>query len=172
MPKLWEMVPIQTAAKSFAFGTLCVGSFWAYNTFVSYGQSKIGLAFLEDPQVGHTLKSAVRSMIEHDPDLVQLLERLLLFRRFYPDEFDSIVTSSFIATETRHLEYQQESFKASSSFRIREQYQRIIEDIRIFRALLEKSMPSAMEDFDEIAVDLNAKIEQICTDAIQDTYLK
>ena len=55
--------------------------------------------------------------------------------------------------------------------KVRKAYQKLIEDVRIFRAIVEEVMPSAIEDFDDVAVDINAKVEQVCTDAIQDSVM-
>ena len=102
--------------------------------------------------------------------MLEALARLGPFRRFAPDAFDHIVRVAYVATESKHQEYAKRPLTASASFRVRADFQKIIEAIRVFRAFIEGRMSSALEDFDEVAVDLNAYVEQVCTDAVQDTF--
>ena len=60
----------------------------------------------------------------------------------------------------------------TASYEVRKAFQGVIEAIRHLRAVLEVKVPSTLDDFDEIAVDFNSKVEQMCTDAIQDSSLE
>jgi hypothetical protein len=76
------------------------------------------------------------------------------------------------AANTRTVLYEgltDKGLLATSSFKIREAYQKVIESIRVYRAIIEKKMPSALEDFDEVAVDVNSLVESRCIDALHDS---
>lgn len=105
----------------------------------------------------------------YEPDFLEILGRLHTFRRFDSKAFGNIVRSMALAAQFRVDSHMNRT--ATSSFQIRSMYQKIIEATRIFRAVLEILISSALEDFDEIAVDINGKVEQACMDSIQDTFL-
>jgi hypothetical protein len=170
--QVWQMKPVQMGAKSVAAGSVLAVSLLLFNTATKkmFGrQEGLAVASLakEMPEDLPMLE-----MIEtQDPELLDILARLLSFRRFAPKAFKDLVVSCFLALELRNEAYKDLPIKATTSFRIRQAFQKIIEDTRLFRAILETHMPSALEDFDDVAVDLNGKVEQACTDAIQDTFL-
>lgn len=171
--QLWAMKPVQLAAKSVAAGTVVAGTLVGLRAASSWmlgdpdaAAVEALVAELPDP----SLKAAVRSMAKLEPGLAEILARLHPFRRFAPDAFDDLVRAASVAVEYRSHEYESRPLSARASFRIRADYQRIIEKTRLLRAFLEKKMESLMEDFDEVAVDINAAVESACTDAIQDTF--
>jgi hypothetical protein len=173
---LWQMKPIQMGAKTLAAGTAVVGALWVFQK---------GSRLIFGPREEHaynTLKSVLSdefkglldTLIQHDFEMVEILARMSVFRQFDSEAFQDIIFTTFLAVETRHEAYEKQSksgLSATSSFKIRAEYQKAVEKVRLFRAILEQKIPTALEDFDEIAVDYNAKSEQACTDAIQDTFL-
>lgn len=167
---LWEMKPVQTGAKALGAGVVACGAVWAYKkaTEVIGGPSDSNYKLLvEDiPQLTSRLTNLWSSS---DRDWVDLLGRLSAFRKFAPLEFDDVVESVCSATEERQRCYTKAKMVATDSFRIRSAYQKIIERVRLLRSIIEHSLESAVEDYDEVAVDINAKVEQASMDAIQDT---
>jgi hypothetical protein len=104
----------------------------------------------------------------YEPEFLDIIGRLQTFRRFDTLAFYDIIVSIEKASQFKHFEAIQAN--AATSFKIRANYQKIIESTRVFRAILEIKVPGALEDFDDVAVDINAKVEQACNDAIQDSY--
>lgn len=162
--KIWQMQPVQMAAKSLAAGTAVAASLWAFQGVSKY-------------MLGDARKNAVEALEHHrlvgleDPPLVEAMARMILFRRFDEKAFDACYEALKHADQIGRHVYTLGSMNASRAFAIRRANQTAIEKIRIFRAILEKRMPHALEDFDEIAVDLNSRIEQVCTEAVQDYRL-
>jgi hypothetical protein len=169
--KWWQLQPVQSGLKSFAAGLAVCGVLWSTSAASrllggdSQGGIKILRASLDDK---HTAMLDVIS--EGDNDTAQLLSRLEPFRRFQPKAFDDIIRVTSEAIVVRTQAYNG-IINATSTFEIRKSYQKIIESIRIFRALLENHLGPEMEDFDEVAVDFNSKVEQVCIDVIQDQLI-
>jgi len=164
---LWTYKPVQMALKSFGLGTACVGAMWAYGKLLPKDKTLDKL--LETTDLTESLKETFRQIYSIDKDFLQMLDRLSQFRSFAKIQYDDLVYSTWIALRSKQLEYSKPSVGPSSSYRIRKEFQVVIEHVRMLRAVLEQSLPSCLEDFDEVAVDLNSKVEQICTDAIQDS---
>lgn len=169
--KWWQLQPVQSGLKSFAAGMALCGVLWT--------TGKIGKMLGGDSQGGikilrNVLDAPYQAMLdtinEADNEMAQLLSRLEPFRRFHPSAFDAIIKEANAAIHVRTEAYKT-AVNATSAFRVRAAYQKIIESIRIFRALLEKNLSNEMEDFDEVAVDFNSKVEQACTDIIQDQLI-
>ena len=167
---LWEMKPVQTGAKALGAGAIAYGALWAYRkaTEVIGGptDSSLKAVISEMPHLKERLEALWASP---DRDWVELLARLGMFRKFAPFEFDHVVEEVCFATEERQRLYSKARMAATDSFRIRASYQKIIEKVRILRSIIEHSLETALEDFDEIASDFNSKVEQASLDAIQDT---
>ena len=169
--KLWQIKPVQMGLKSFAAGLALCGVLWTsskVSTFLG-GDSQGGIKILRkslDPE--H--QAFLDNINESDPDMAQLLARLEPFRRFQTKAFDEIIKSSWQALQVR-LDAYTTAINATSTFRVRKAYQTVIESIRIFRSMLEKQLGTEMEDFDEVAVDFNSKVEQVCIDIIQDQLI-
>lgn len=167
--QFWEMKPVQYAAKSVAAGSACAAVFLAFRT-----TSRLLLGN-PDTEALQALREAVSEDLQElcdqlDPTMLEALARLSPFRRFEPDAFDHILRTAYVANLGLKEEYKQRPLSASASFRIRAEYQKIIEAVRVFRAFIEMRIDTALEDFDEVAVDINALVEQACTDAVQDTF--
>ena len=162
--KIWQMEPVQTAAKSLAAGTAVAAGLWAFQGVSKY-------------MFGDARKNALDALEHHglvgleDQPLVEAMARLLIFRRFGQQAYDACYDALKHADRVGRHVYTLGSMNASRAFAIRKANQTAIEKIRIFRAILEKRMPHALEDFDEIAVDINSRIEQVCTEAVQDYRL-
>ena len=172
--QIWQMKPVQIGAKGLAAGTVLAVSLLAFNTATKHvfgrkdGEALESLKReIEDPND----QKIVEYLDFQDPDLLDLLARLLPFRRFHPNSYREMFISMFQATEIRYMAYEHGRITATTSMKVRKAYQKLIEDVRIFRAIVEEVMPSAIEDFDDVAVDINAKVEQVCTDAIQDSVM-
>lgn len=167
--QFWQMKPVQMAAKSVAAGSACVGLLLAFRTTSTFllgrPDEEARKALIE--AVGPSLEKACAQL---EATCLEALARLTPFRRFAPEAFDHIVRVAVAATLGKEHEYKSRPITASASFRMRSDFQKIIEAIRVFRAFIEVQMPSTLEDFDEVAVDLNAYVEQVCTDAVQDTF--
>jgi hypothetical protein len=172
MSQVWQMKPVQMGAKSIAAGSVIAVSLLLFNSATKkmFGRQE-GLAVASLANEMPEDRSMIQMIEDQDPELLDILARLLPFRRFAPKAFKDLVVSCFLALELRESAYKETPIKATTSFRIRQAFQKIIEDTRLFRAILELHMPTTLEDFDDVAVDLNAKVEQACTDAIQDTFL-
>jgi hypothetical protein len=119
--------------------------------------------------LGPDVQKALDGIVAIDEDLAQIFARMEPFRRFSPKAFDDIIFVSLLAIQTRKDAY--EHLNATAAFKVRQSYQKIIESVRIFRTLLEKHLSTNIEDFDDVAVDLNAKVDQACLDIIQDHAL-
>jgi hypothetical protein len=163
--KLWTYAPVQTAAKSFVAGVAVVGGLWTF--------SKVSKLVL-----GNSQDAANRALADQglhglqDPVLLESMARLTVFRRFSEDTFDRIYVSLLRAERIHMSAYSGKStMNASRAYAIRTAFQKSIEHVRTFRAVIEKRMSTALEDFDEVAVDLNARVDQLCTDAVQDYLL-
>lgn len=171
MQRLWEMKPIQTGLQTFAAGTVCVGAYWLYKRASEYisGPSDAGLQLL----LALNLKDQdkLKDLYAQDPEMIDLLARLEPFRSFHKDSFDEVIVAMHAAVQMKLHVYQSTSITATKSFKIRAEYQKIIEALRLFRAILEIKIATALEDFDEVAVDINAKVEQSCSDTISDSYM-
>jgi hypothetical protein len=167
----WQMKPVQMGAKSLAAGTVVAVSLLAFQKaskkiFGTTDDEAKQVLVKEIPEQ----ERAITLMYELDPDLVEHAARLCVFRRFDRAVFDKMFVSLSIAVTHRHDLYEL-GLTATSAFQIRKNFQSVIEDTRHFRAILERQMPSAIEDFDDVAVEFNARLEQMCTDAIQDSLL-
>jgi hypothetical protein len=165
------MKPVQMGAKSLAAGTVVAVSLLAFQkaskkVFGTQDDEAKQVLIKEIPEQ----ERAITLVHELDSELLEHMARLCVFRRFDRTVFDKMFVSLSIAVTQRH-DFYESGLTATSAFQIRKNFQMVIEDIRHFRAILERLMPSAIEDFDEIAVDFNAKLEQMCTDAIQDSLL-
>ena len=161
---LWAMKPVQMAAKSLAAGTAVALTMWAVS-----GVSKT--VFGDRTVLGLQLLSEAGLNGLQDEVLIDIMARLLTFRRFAPTQFDRIYNLARTAVAVRFAVYKSGQVTASKSFAVRKSAQQVIEATRVFRAILERKLETALEDFDEIAVDLNARLEQVCTDAVQDYNL-
>ena len=167
----WQLKPVQFAAKIFAAGSLMGTSIWAYKkvTTVIAGSTDAPLKNLQG-YLRPAMTAPLSSIWTADPDWIDLLARLESFNRFAPKEFEDIVVAVDSATAIKAGEYATK-ITATSSFKIRAAFQKVIECVRVFRSILEHQIPTALEDFDEVAVDINSKIEQVSSDAIQDCYI-
>jgi hypothetical protein len=169
--QLWQMQPVQFGLKSFAAGSAVAASLYVFKKFSGLS-SDVNDAVRALVEVMPQERDSIQFLSEHEPEFIELLARLLVFRNFAKDVYFDIFHSMFYASEARNTLYETEhKLSAKSSFYIRRGYQTIIEHVRVFRSILEQRMPTALEDFDEIAVDINGKVEQACTDAIQDSVL-
>jgi hypothetical protein len=169
--KWWESQPVQSGLKSFAAGVAVCGLLWTtgkINTFLG-GDSQGGIKILRS-----SLDDDHAELLDHiaevDNESAQLLSRLEPFRRFQKAAFDEIIKTMSKAIDVRLVAYKS-VITATSTFEVRKAYQRVIEAIRIFRSLLESHLGTEMEDFDEVAVDFNSKVEQVCNDIIQDQLI-
>ena len=164
------MQPVQTGAKALGAGVVAVGAIWAYRkaTEVIGGPTDSNFTMLVS-DLPHFKKRLENLWSSSDRDWMDLLGRLMTFRKFAPSEFDDIVTEVCDATEERQRCYAKSRMGATDSYRIRASYQKIIERIRILRSIIEHTLETAIEDFDEIASDINSRVEQASMDAIQDT---
>ena len=150
---LWQYKPVQTAATGLATGSVLVGLMVVYNQFFSVVPGQALTKFLNayDIEASSSKGLMYKTIDQKDPEFLHLLERLYLFRKFDEEAFDRIVQSIYVSVETKANEYSSsKTFTASASYRIRSNYQKVIEAIRYFRAILEHTMKSALEDFDEI----------------------
>jgi len=166
MEDLWRYKPVQNGLKSFAAGTAVCAAMWAFN--------KVSRVFTVSESARQdaikalfpvAFKTDLDDLAAVAPEFLDLLGRLEPFRRFDPAAFDKILCAVVAAAVPVDLK------NASSSFAVRLRYQKIIEAIRFFRSILEQTIESALEDFDDVAVDLNARVEQACQDSIMDTYM-
>lgn len=163
--KLWAMAPVQTAAKSFAAGTAVVAGLWGFSKV-----TRLVMGRSEDAANQALAEQGLYGL--QDPVLLETMARLTVFRRFSDDTFDRIYVSLLRAERIHMSAYKYTTnMNASRAYAIRSAFQQAIEQVRIFRAIIERRMSTALEDFDEVAVDLNARVDQLCTDAVQDYLL-
>lgn len=167
---------MQMGAKSLAAGATVGVALWAFKASASYffGSSKEALTALVNTMPD--IKKELEQMAENESVLIEAFARLLPFRRFRPRAFDEMCLAAYRAAEGLRKAYSSGGsahghLNATAAFRVRADYQQVIERVRVFRAILEKELPTALEDFDEVAVDINARVEQVCSDAIQDTFV-
>jgi hypothetical protein len=167
--KLLERKPVQQGLMALAAGTVLCASAWGLKKASNalFGSSEGSLKTLL-PMFDSNDAKYLELLDLYEPDFLDILGRLHTFRRFDVSLFHNIVKSMALAAQFRVDSYMNRS--ATSSFQIRSKYQKIIEATRLFRAVLEIKISSALEDFDEIAVDINGKVEQACMDSIQDTF--
>lgn len=107
-----------------------------------------------------------------DDEFSDLFTRLSEFKAFQPSLFDSLEQAVKESEAVRNRIYSRKiPIGSTNAFLIRSSYQKVIEVIRHFRAVLEHKFPDALEDFDDVAAEWNNKIETICNNAILDSYL-
>jgi hypothetical protein len=166
--KLWEYKPIQAVAKTVGLGAL---SYVAHATVKAFkGQNDAALNNVK--QYFHS--NGLTELFEIEPEAIEFLSRLEPFQRFSPSSYKMLFESMLDAAKTRKEIYDTQGshgLKATSSFTVRESYQKVIENVRMFRAILETKLPLALEDFDEVAVDINAHVESVCIDALHDSFI-
>jgi hypothetical protein len=163
---LWEMKPVQASAKTIAAGAIGVAAFSAFGAL--RGPNDASLKNVK----GVLDDSGLDDLFKLDAECVEILSRLEPFYRFSPAAYRDIYESMLQAARIRHDIYEAKTASgilATSSFVVRSSYQKVIESTRVFRAILESKLPSALEDFDEVAVDLNAHVESVCLDALHDS---
>lgn len=170
---LWQLKPIQTATKSLAAGTVVAGALVGLRAAsrAIWGTPEAALKESIDRMPRH-LRPLLEELAKIDEDLVDLLGRLMVFRDFAPEAFDSLAEAMLDGAQVRQEAYaamHDGRMKASEAFRVRRYWQKVIEAVRLFRAVVEQKFETALEDFDEVASDLNAKVEQVCTEAVQDS---
>lgn len=167
--KLLERKPVQQGLMALAAGSILCASAWGLKKASNalFGSSEGSLDTLL-PMFDKQEAKYLELLHLYEPDFLDILGRLYTFRRFDVQAFHDILKTMALAAQFRVDSYMNRS--ATSSFQIRSKYQKVIESTRIFRAVLEIKIPSALEDFDEIAVDINGKVEQACMDSIQDTF--
>jgi hypothetical protein len=165
MAKLFEMKPVQLGLKGLAAGSLlfCAGWMYSKGSAIIKGPEDASLKIVSE----HIQKAEELYLL--DPDAIEVLGRLEVFVRFFPKEYKKLFDAFLEASKTKQDAYNSK-MNATYSFQIRRKYQVVIETVREMRLILEKTLSISLEDFDEIAVDINAKVEQECTDAIQDSY--
>ena len=166
---LWEMQPVQSGAKALGAGFVACGAIWAYRkaTAVIGGPTDASLKGLIS-EMPHLESQLTKLWESPDREWIDILGRLEVFRKFAPVEFDEIVAQVCHATDEKQKCYSKR-LRATDAFKIRADYQKVIEAVRVLRSIIEHDLISATEDFDEVAVDLNSKVEQAAMDAIQDT---
>lgn len=161
------MKPIQTTAKTLAAGAVGFAALSAVSLFKGDPN-----ASLKNVQV-HIKDPKLEILNTIDTECVELLSRLEPFQRFSKESYHETFLSMLAAAKLKKELYDaitDKGLQATSSFQIREAYQKVIESIRVFRAILEKKMPSAVDDFDEVAVDVNGLVESRCLDALHDSF--
>lgn len=162
---LWNYKPVQVGLKTFAAGSAFA--------LIVYGAKRIQGVFsgpedqklkqLQEKCVG-SIQNDLEVIWDLDPSWIDLIARLETFRRFDNIAFDDLIL---------HIRNSCELISAGTtsavqSFKVRAQLQRVIESLRIFRAIVELRVP--IEDFDEIAADFNSYVDSLCSDAIQNTF--
>lgn len=160
------MKPMQASAKTLAASAIGVAAFSAFGLLRGPNDASLKNVklVLDD--------SGLDDLFNLDGESIEILSRLEPFQRFSPAGYRDIYVSMLEAARIKHKIYEAKTDRgilATSSFTIRSAYQKVIESIRVFRAILESKLPSALEDFDEVAVDLNAHVESVCLDALHDS---
>lgn len=161
---LWQMKPVQVGLKTFALGTIFAIGMYGFGRVAENIKGPKDANWLSLRQKYD--EESVDYIWAHDPAWIDLLARLEMFSRFDVEAYNVLVESvrkSIYLSQTSPHEK-----TAAQSFRTRANLQKVIEALRLFRAVVEIKIP--IEDFDEIAVDVNAYVEQLCADAIQNTY--
>lgn len=174
---LWQLKPVQTAAKGLGAGIAVASALWLYRagSRAVFGSPDLEAQKALYAELPETMRESVELLNAGDPDMVSVMARLLAFRRFSTEAYDGLFAALIAACETRLEAYNTGinqltgSLRPTAAFKVRASFQQVIEATRVFRAILENKIPTALEDFDEIAVDINAKVEQACSDAIQDS---
>lgn len=175
--ELWQLKPVQTAAKSLGAGLAVAGALMLYRagSRVVFGSPDLEAQKALYAELPEGLRPSLELLNAGDPEFVAILARLLPFRRFSHEAYDALLAAMIAACETRLEAYNTAispvtgGLRPTAAFKVRAAFQGIIEATRILRAILEAKLPTALEDFDEVAVDINAKVEQACSDAIQDS---
>jgi len=174
MESLLSLKPVQTAVKGLAVGSAMVGVMWCIRLFTapSTAEQLLAKCSTQFTDLTEIETMYLKGIAESDAELFAILERLLVFQKFERKLFLDILAKSFLATQTMFVIKHGETLKskATTSFRIRKVCQAIIEAVRLFRNYLELSMQEALEDFDEIAKELNDRVEQTCTESVIDTF--
>lgn len=165
--EIFQMKPVQLGLKALAAGSLFAASIYAYSSIKKkvLGPEDTTLILLKKNDFSVEALNNLDFIWANDTTWIELLGRLVIFRNFAKNTFDDIILNIRNAMEKSELK----EYSALSSYRIRSNYQKVIELIRLFRAILDKKIP--VDDFDEIAVEINAYVEQLCSDAIQNTYM-
>lgn len=147
---------VQSAGRyALAFGTLSVA-------FLSFGYLRRNLRKSHETGQYKLLSMViipeVLDIISRDRDYIDILSRLLEFQSTDPVHFDLIVRSIhniivFLRGLSKHI-------TMTDSMNYVKLGHMMIENVRLMRALLELKMPSALQDFDEIAVDIQTKYDE------------
>lgn len=171
MASIWQMQPVQTAAKYFAAGCAVGTTMFVARKVSSMlrGDSTSACEGLAAELDSEEARTYFKQIVELDPDMGEILARLGPFQRFSKRAFKELLSACANAVTVRDLAYGSK-ITATKAFQVRRSYQKIIESIRILRAIVEPAVGLDIEDFDEVAVDFNAKVEQACTDIIQDQF--
>ena len=160
------MRPVQASAKTIAASAIGVAAFSAFGILRGPNDASLKNVKLILNETG------LDELFKLDPESIEILSRLEPFQRFSPAAYRDVYLSMIDAARIKHDIYETKTdsgLLATSSFTIRSAFQKVIETIRVFRAILESKLPSALEDFDEVAVDLNAHVESVCLDALHDS---
>lgn len=162
---LWNYKPVQAGIKTFAAGSVfALVAYGVRKACASFaGPEDLPLRNLQEKVLG-TLKEDLEFIWLRDRSWIDLLLRLETFRRFDNIAYDELIKSIKYSLDKEETLGQ----SAVQSFKVRAKLQKVIECLRIFRAIVELRVP--IEDFDEIAVDVNAYVEQLCSDAIQNSF--
>ncbi len=166
---LWNYKPVQLGLKTFAAGSVFALTMFGINKVrASFaGPEDLPLRNLQEKVLG-TIKEDLEFIWMHDRAWIDLLARLETFRRFDNVAFDELVKNIKLSLDSEEPIASGSYQGAIQSFKVRSKLQKVIESLRIFRAIVELRVP--IEDFDEIAADFNAYVEQLCSDAIQNSY--
>jgi hypothetical protein len=165
---LWQYKPVQAAAKTLGLGAL---SYAAYASIKFVKGSKDASLKIVKPLLPY---KGLDELFKIDPEAIEFLCRLEPFQRFSPLSYKVLFMAMLEAAKTKKDIYNVQAasgLKATSSFTIREAYQKVIEGVRLFRAVLESKLPTALDDFDEVAVEINAHVESVCIDALHDSLI-
>ena len=160
------MKPVQLGLKTLAFGSIFALSMYGFGRVAENIKGPKDANWLSLRQKYD--EESVDYIWAHDPAWIDLLARLELFSRFDTEAFQALVESVRKSIYLNAGTSTEDSKTAAQSFRTRANLQKVIESVRLFRAVVELKIP--IEDFDEVAADVNSYVEQLCSDAIQNTY--
>lgn len=156
--KLWANQTVQTAAKyAGAVGVVTlgfVGLSFARSAYTSGTSKRVQEEIAEGMR-----PAAQRAAHAVGDDWLDLLHRLKMFAKFAHEDFEAVTEACAAFAREKAVAYERPKLSTADVMLLRKSLQALIEAVRLMRAVIELKSKTALEDFDEVATDLNAKVE-------------
>lgn len=155
---MWANQTVQTAAKyAGAVGLV---------TFGFVGLSVVRSAFTSgsnkrvQAEIAEGMRPEAQEAVQGVPeDWLDLLHNLKMFSKFAPEDYEAVTIACAVFSREKAVAYGSAKLSTADVMRLRKSLQSLIEAVRLMRAVIELKSKTALEDFDEVAADLNTKVE-------------